>query len=260
MAPPEAHTVVSDHPEKVRMLVLETDEPHPDTQAKRDSFGEVLHDLLKRAGDEHDPTLGEETVMQYVVERNGGKIPQTEEITDDIHAILATESVYNAHSDEAWIHKIMDFIKHTFTGICFSHQILCRVPGSKVKPNADGEWELSHTAITLTDTGRSFFELLATEQKIHLHQMYVDHVVCPPIVEKTSLLEPATKIHMWGSGDRAGVRGVYVARRLFSTQGHIEFNAAIVKKQLELRVKSGPLTEKDADGATYGLNECTTGS
>ena len=56
------------------MLVLETDETHPDTQKETGSFGVVLGELLKKAGDEHKPSLGIETAMQYVVEPEGGAV------------------------------------------------------------------------------------------------------------------------------------------------------------------------------------------
>ena len=111
MVPPAARVVVSDHPQKVRMLVFETDEPHPETQKEKGSFGEILNELFQSAGEEHDPKLGIETMMQYIVEPDGGAIPKPEEITDDIHAILITGSVYDAHGDDPWIHKLMDLIK-----------------------------------------------------------------------------------------------------------------------------------------------------
>lgn len=113
MAPPQARTIVSSHPDKVRMLVLETDEPHPETQKEKGSFGEILNALLEEAGQEHEPSLGIETVMQYIVEDNGGKLPEANEITDDIHAIIITGSVYDAHSSIEWIVKLMDLIKRT---------------------------------------------------------------------------------------------------------------------------------------------------
>jgi GMP synthase-like glutamine amidotransferase len=95
------------------MLFFEKDEPHPDTQEEKGSFGQVLHNLLRQAGEEHDPELGIETEMQYCVEPDGGRIPKPEDISDDIHAILITGSVYDAHSDEEWILKLMDFVKCT---------------------------------------------------------------------------------------------------------------------------------------------------
>jgi GMP synthase-like glutamine amidotransferase len=105
--------MISDHPEKVRMLVLETDETHPDTQEETGSFGDVLGQLLKKAGDQHNPSLGIETAMQYVVEPEGGSIPKLEEIGDDIHAILITGSCWDAHGDDPWILKLMQLIRGT---------------------------------------------------------------------------------------------------------------------------------------------------
>lgn len=116
MAPPEAHAIItSSHPDKVRMLVLETDDAHPDTQKEKGGLGEVLGELFKKAGDEHDPPLGIETVIQYIIEDQGGKVPEPKDIGDDIHAILITGSVYDAHSDEKWILKLMDFVKRRYT-------------------------------------------------------------------------------------------------------------------------------------------------
>lgn len=245
------------HADKVRMLVLETDEPHPDTQKEKGSFGEVMNELFQKAGEEHDPKLGIETMMQYIVEEDGGKVPKKEEITEDIHAILITGSVFDAHGDNEWIHKLMDLIRYLwinrpdikFTGICFGHQILCRTLGATVEPNANGEWELSHTAITLSDVGRSLFNLPSTEKYIYLHEMHLDYVVDPPSPEKSDLLKSTAKVHVWGESDHTGVQGVYIQKRLFTTQGHMEFNEAMVRRQLEMRVKTGSVTQEDADEA-----------
>ncbi|KAH9878913.1 hypothetical protein J1614_002348 [Plenodomus biglobosus] len=257
MAPPAAHTIVSDHPDKIRMLVLETDETHPDTQKEKGSFGVVLNELLKKAGDSHTPSLGIETAMQYVVEPEGGVIPKIEEIGDEIHAILITGSCWDAHGDDEWIRKLMDLIRDVwikrpdirFAGICFGHQILCRTLGSDVKPEANGEWELAHTPIIVSDIGRKLFDLKPDDDRIHLHQMHLDHVVNPPSVDTTDLIRPGTKVHVWGTSDHTGVQGVYIHKRLFSTQGHMEFNEAMVHRQLEMRVKAGSVSQADADEA-----------
>jgi hypothetical protein len=120
MVPPAARTIVSDHPDKVRMLVLETDEPHPDTQKEKGSFGDILNELLATAGEAHKPKLGIETMMQYIVEPEGGSIPKKEEITDDIHAVLITGSEWDAHGDDKWILELMDLIRRKFVK---SHRI-----------------------------------------------------------------------------------------------------------------------------------------
>ncbi|KAF2847654.1 class I glutamine amidotransferase-like protein [Plenodomus tracheiphilus IPT5] len=257
MVPPAAQTIVSDHPDKVRMLVLETDETHPDTQKEKGSFGVVLNELLKKAGDSHSPSLGIETAMQYVVEPEGGAIPKIEEIGHDVHAILITGSCWDAHGDDEWIHKLMKLIKEIwvqrpdirFAGICFGHQILCRTLGSNIKPEANGEWELAHTPIIVSDIGRKLFGLKPDDDRIHLHQMHLDHVVNAPSVDTTDLLPPGTKVHVWGTSDHTGVQGVYIHKRLFSTQGHMEFDEAMVHRQLEMRVEAGSVSQADADEA-----------
>lgn len=277
MVPPAARTITSNHPDKVRMLVLETDEPHPDTQEEKGSFGDILNELLVKAGEAHSPRLAIETSMQYIVEPEGGQIPDKSEITDDVHAILITGSEWDAHGDDAWIHKLMDLIrrislqppKHVyilkltllsdiwihrpdirFTGICFGHQILCRTLGSKVAPEANRQWELSHSPIILSDVGRKLFNLPQREDRIHLHQMHLDHVVYPPSSETTDLLEKGTQVHVWGTSEHTGVQGVYIQKRLFSTQGHMEFNEVMVKRQLEMRVEAGSLRKEEANEAS----------
>jgi len=277
--PPGARTIVSKHPNSIRLFVLETDEPHRDTKNEVGTFGDVLNKLFQRAGDSHDPSLGVETVMQYVVEQDGGRVPEPEEITDDIHAILITGSCYDAHGDEEWIHKLMGLIRHIwihrpdikFCGICFGHQILCRTLGSKIEPNENGAWELSHTAITLTDVGRKLFNIESPSSssssstkssssqkdddddesaKIHLHEMHLDHVAVAPSHKTTELLSPDTKAHVWGHSSHTGIQGIYICKRVFTTQGHMEFNEENVRRQLEMRVEAGSLDEKDADEAS----------
>lgn len=76
--------------------------------------------------------------------------------------------------------------------------------------------------------------------------MHLDHVVDAPAPGKTPLLKAGTKVHVWGESDHTGVQGVYCQKRLFTTQGHMEFDEAMVKRQLEMRVKSRTLDRKDA--------------
>jgi GMP synthase-like glutamine amidotransferase len=134
-----------------------------------------------------------------------------------------------------------------FTGICFGHQILCRALGSTVKPQRNGEWELSHTELALSDMGRKLFR--TRDSTIRLHQMHLDHVVNAPSPQTTDLLDKATKVHVWGGSDHTEVQGVYIQKRLFTSQGHMEFNERYVKRQLELRVDAGSVEKNDADEA-----------
>ncbi|RYO82376.1 hypothetical protein DL766_004744 [Monosporascus sp. MC13-8B] len=257
MAPPEARVALSEHPDSVRMLVLETDEADPDTQEEIGSYGAIMNELFREAGEQHDPKLGVETVMHFVPEPDGGRVPEPEDIGDDVHAILITGSRYDAHGDDEWILKLMKLIRWIWTnrpdikltGICFGHQVLCRVLGSEVKPNPGGEWELAHTALDLTEVGRKLFGLPEGETRIHLHQMHLDHVINAPSPETTDLLGPGTKVHVWGRSEHTDVQGVYIQRRLFTSQGHMEFDDKMVRRQLEMRVKSGAVTLDEATEA-----------
>lgn len=80
--------------------------------------------------------------------------------------------------------------------------------------------------------------------------MHVDHVIEPPSPERSELLQTEKKVHIWGSSEHTKVQGVYLHKRLFTTQGHMEFSERMVKRQLGMRVEAGSLKEDEADEAT----------
>ena len=236
------------------MLVLETDEPHPETVNRRGTYGAIFDDLFSKAGKEHSPPLEIETTMTYVVEDEGGKVPAVSDIGDDVHAILLTGSMYDAHSDDAWILKLLDLIRQLwtqrpdlrFSGVCFGHQIMCRALGSKVESTPGGKWELAHTKINLTPTGQRLFETEGNE--IYLHEMHQDHVVDVPSSSTTDLLPESSseKVRVWGSTELTPIQGVYIAERLFTSQGHLGFDSQMVEQQVQDRVDSGGIKSADA--------------
>lgn len=269
----ETRTNMADHPEKVRMLVLETDEAHPDTESERGSFGDIFDQLFKQAGDKHDPPLGVETVIRFIVENEGGKVPTLDDFKrgefEDIHAILITGSMYDAHGGDEWILKLVKLIqgwhwvhrsqagRHIsnpcldlwterpemrFSGVCFGHQVLCRALGSKIEPTPGEKWELAHTEIKLSPVGEKLFKKSGS---IHLHQMHQDHVVNGPSPSTTDLLPEDTPAHVWGSSETTKIQGVYLPKRLFTSQGHLGFDEKMVKRQIEMRVESGGIKDMD---------------
>ncbi|KAI4240726.1 MAG: hypothetical protein L6R40_004971 [Gallowayella cf. fulva] len=251
----EIRTKPTVHDEFVRMLVLETDEQHPDDHRERGSFGDVFDTLFKKAGDEHDPPLGIETVSHFVVEDKGGSVPKLEEM-EDVHAILITGSMYDAHGEEPWVLKLVALIQSLwqkrpdirFSGVCFGHQILCRALGAKIDSTPNSKWELAHTPISLTPIGARLFNN-PEGGKIHLHQMHQDHVVYPPSSATTHLLpeQHDRDIHVWGSSATTEVQGVYIRERLFTTQGHLGFDEDMVHRQIEMRLDSGSI-DREKDG------------
>jgi hypothetical protein len=94
------------------MVVLETDEPHPDDHHEKGSLGEILHQHFDKAGQSHDPPLGVETDMVFVVKEKGGRIPRIEEF-EGVQGVLITGSMYDAHGDDQWILDLLELLKST---------------------------------------------------------------------------------------------------------------------------------------------------
>ncbi|KAL0932356.1 gmp synthase [Colletotrichum truncatum] len=233
----------------VRMIVLETDTPHPETQSTKGSFGEILHSHFQNAGADHDPPLGVDTDQRFVVEEKGGKVPAFEEF-DDYQGVLLTGSMYDAHGDNPWILKLLDVLKELwqrrpdlhFSGVCFGHQLLNRMLGAEVAPSPSQDWELGHSRIELSHVGKLLFQ--TDDDHVHLHQMHQDHVVAPPAPETSNgLLPPGTKVDVWGHSSHTKVQGVYIKGRLFTTQAHLAFDEDMVKRQIQMRIDSGGIQD-----------------
>lgn len=98
----------------VRLMVLETDEPHPDTKTERGSFGEILHHHMTKAGAAHRPPLGVETDQVFVVTEKGGRTPRFEDF-EGFHGLLITGSMYDAHGHNQWILDLLQVLKGEFS-------------------------------------------------------------------------------------------------------------------------------------------------
>lgn len=137
-----------------------------------------------------------------------------------------------------------------FSGVCFGHQLLCRLLGAEVVPEPSGDWELGHSKVSLHEIGKRLFR--AEDDHVHLHQMHQDHVVSPPTRETArGLLGSGEKVQVWGYSDHTAVQGVYIRGRLFTTQAHLAFDEGMVRSQIEMRVESGGIEDLEhADRAT----------
>ncbi|KAK1991878.1 GMP synthase [Colletotrichum falcatum] len=241
----------------VRMIVLETDEPHPDTHADKGSFGEILHSHFQRAGAEHDPPLGIDTDQRFVVEEKGGTVPEFDEF-DDYRAVLITGSMYDAHGDDPWILKLLDVLKELWQrrpdlrlgGVCFGHQLLSRMLGAEIAQAPSQDWELGRCRLDLSPVGKQLFR--TADDGVFLHQMHQDQVVAPPAPEASGgLLGPGARVDVWGHSEHTRVQGVYIRGRLFTTQAHLAFDEEMVKRQIRMRVDSGGIRDLDhADRAS----------
>ncbi|KAI7285558.1 class I glutamine amidotransferase-like protein [Hortaea werneckii] len=247
--------------ETIKMLVLETDSPHPHTLQETGSFGQVFSHVFKAAGQNHNPPLGIDVDMHYVVDDPAkgkhGHVPKFEEIPEDVRAVLITGSLYDAHGNDPWIQDLRSLICDLwrtrpgmkFSGICFGHQLLGRVLGAKVEPTPGKQWELAHVNMDLTKVGQKLF--VTNDTKLALHQMHQDQVSTIPSSDSTDLLSPGTKVHNWASSEHTKIQGLYIRDRLFTSQGHLEIDGPMVHRQLQMRIEAGAITEKNKDEVQY---------
>jgi len=129
-----------------------------------------------------------------------------------------------------------------FSGVCFGHQLLCRLLGASIESAAPTDWELGHSKIELHPVGRRLFR--TDDRSIFLHQMHQDYVVAPPNPETSGGLLPRdTNVEVWGYSEHTQVQGVYIRGRLFTTQAHLAFDDGMVKTQIEMRVESGGIED-----------------
>ncbi|KAJ5972803.1 uncharacterized protein N7479_002721 [Penicillium vulpinum] len=234
----------------VRIMVLETDIPHPDTYSARGSFGQILYTHFAKAGRAHHPPLAVETDQVFVVTEKGGRMPTVDDF-DRFDGLLITGSIYDAHANNEWILQLLDLLKtlwinrpdFRFVGVCFGHQLLARLLGGSVAPAPSQDWELGHCRITLTPVGQRLFR--TRDDHIHLHQMHQDQVVAPPTSASagTDMLAPNTEVACWGRSEHTPVQGLYIPNRLFTTQAHLAFDEDMVKRQIQIRVDRGGIQD-----------------
>ena len=105
----QVYKPTSDSP-LVRLMVLETDKPHPDTASERGSFGQIVHHHFSKAGEAHHPPLAVETDQVFVVTEQGGQMPKKEEF-EGYHGLLITGSMFDAHGNNQWILDLLTLLK-----------------------------------------------------------------------------------------------------------------------------------------------------
>lgn len=234
----------------VRLMVLETDMPHPDTYSERGSFGQIVHSFFSKAGRAHHPPLGVETDQVFVVSERGGRIPTVDEFAR-FDGLVITGSVYDAHANNPWILELLELLKTLwiqrpdfhFLGVCFGHQLLARLLGGNVAPAPTQDWELGHSRIDLTPVGQRLFR--TRDDHIFLHQMHQDQVTAPPTAASAGpeMLSADTEIACWGRSQHTPVQGLYIQNRLFTSQAHLAFDEDMVKRQIQIRVDGGGIKD-----------------
>lgn len=131
-----------------------------------------------------------------------------------------------------------------FSGVCFGHQLLCRLLGSEIASSPPTDWELGHTKISLSPAGQHIFQ--TEKPEVYLHQMHQDYVIAAPTAESSDgLIKEGTNVEVWGHSEHTKIQGVYIKGKLFTTQAHLAFDGRMVTNQINMRVESGSIKDKE---------------
>lgn len=200
--------------------MLNADVPVPNVLANQTpTYGRIFHSLLSRASPNTKITSEDFDVTKCIYPPS----------LDDFDAIIISGSACSAYEDLPWIHRLDEYITDVYAhhprikifGSCFGHQIICqsllRRWGVKVERDAKG-WEIGVKEVKLDKQFREDFS--EGEQGWKLQFVHHDHVVIPA----HGLPDEWVVV---GRTEHCAVQGVYQLGRIFTLQGHFEFDRVV---------------------------------
>jgi GMP synthase-like glutamine amidotransferase len=218
---------------RIRIAMLNADTPVANVLPTWATYGNMFHNLLVAAASRIAPHL-EVQSTNYNTQQL-----QYPELLVNFDVILVTGSASSVYDDEDWIRRLGQFILHVYNhhphikifGSCFGHQLICqsllKEYHVRVEKDPNG-WELGVRDIQLNknfrDTvgvgARSFLKSGAAEipKNLRVQFFHADHVL---------ILIPEALPRSWmavGSTSHCAVQGVYEPGRVFTLQGHFEFD------------------------------------
>lgn len=217
--------------------MLNADVPVPKVVAQRaPTYGQIFHKLIATTASRVSPGIAIKS-RDFDVRKE-----EYPESLSDVDMILISGSTSSAYDDVRWIRTLGQYILDVYInyphvkifGSCFGHQIVCqsllRDIGVRVEPDVNG-WELGVQEITLE---KRFCEAIGEQasssekcdstdetDKMRLQFVHGDHVVIP------SLEALPDSWMTLGHTQHCAVQGVYEKGRIFTLQGHFEFDRFI---------------------------------
>ncbi|TGO23433.1 hypothetical protein BPAE_0132g00030 [Botrytis paeoniae] len=227
----------------LRIAILECDTPLQNTNSKYGGYGGVFTSLLYRGASSLSPPLPESSLQ---ITKYDVVTLQEYPSLSSIDAVLISGSRHTSFDSDAWIVKLVEFVKGVLAqervrlvGVCFGHQIIGRALGVKVD-RSDRGWEVSVTPVELTGKGKEIFGL----EKLNIFQMHKDIIYeYPPEVEQLAYT------------DKCATQGMYISKKLITVQGHPEFTEEIVRELLEARHASGVFDDETYRDAVGRVNK-----
>ncbi|KAM0180832.1 hypothetical protein ACHAPF_002125 [Botrytis cinerea] len=227
----------------LRIAILECDTPLQNTNSKYGGYGGVFTSLLYRGASALSPPLPESSLQ---ISKYDVVSAQEYPALSSIDAVLISGSRHTSFESDAWIVKLVGFVKSVLeqervrlVGVCFGHQIIGRALGVKVD-RSDKGWEVSVTPVALTGKGKEIFGL----ESLNIFQMHKDVVY-----------EYPKEVEQLAYTDKCATQGMYIKGRLITVQGHPEFTEEIVRELLEARHASGVFDDETYEDAVGRVNK-----
>ncbi|XP_010530659.1 PREDICTED: gamma-glutamyl peptidase 5-like [Tarenaya hassleriana] len=169
-----------------------------------------------------------------------GELPTEEEIKM-YDGFVITGSCNDAHGDDPWICRLMEFLqrldslKKKVLGICFGHQVLCRALGGKVGRAKLG-WDIGVTNINLSPSSTKLFSSLQIPTVLSVIECHRDEVLEAP---------PEAEILAWSG--QTGIEICKYREHMMGIQGHPEYTKDILLSIIERLLQRNFIVESYAD-------------
>ncbi|EOA17302.1 hypothetical protein CARUB_v10005575mg [Capsella rubella] len=187
----------------------------PDSKFVKEMYGGYFNVFVSAFGDE-----GEQWDLFRVID---GEFPRDDDL-DKYDGFVLSGSLHDAFAQEDWIIELcsvckkIDAMKKKILGICFGHQIICRVRGGKVGRALRGpDMGLRKINIVqdMMEPGGYFGE--EVPESLLIIECHRDEV-----------LEPPESAKVIGYSDKCNVEIFSVEDHLLCVQGHPEYNKEIL--------------------------------
>jgi GMP synthase-like glutamine amidotransferase len=243
----------------VRICMLNAELPVPTVIAQRaPTYGLIFHELLARVSSD------------ITIQSTDFDVMKMEYPTSllDFDAIIVGGSANSAYDDVPWVHKLDNYVRDVYLhhprikifGSCFGHQLVCqsllKEYGVRVEVDPNG-WEIGVKDVTLHKPFRDAFEKGSSGssykdsahhvgKKMRLQFIHQDHVVIPSLEAL-----PSSWITL-GSTQHCAVQGIYQPGRVFTLQGHFEFDRFINSECVKMFF--GEWTPEELQGALEAID------
>jgi GMP synthase-like glutamine amidotransferase len=253
--------------------MLNADTPVPVVHDKlAPTYGRIFHNLLSSTAN----TIGKTTPTSIRIISTDFDVVKNEYpiSLEEFDAIIVSGSANSVYDDLPWIRKLAKWVRDVYEkeprvkifGSCFGHQLVChallRDYGVKVEKDPQG-WELGVKEITLHEKFRRTIGPGGQNEAadtMRLQFVHRDHVVMPDV----DALPPS-----WmtiGSTEHCAVQGVYEPGRVFTCQGHFEFDRFVNSETIKFffpawqpKVLEETLEAIDKDGDSVAAAQMVLG-